>query len=98
MSFGNWHIKQDPVNWDGRGYQGICTVPAVRKGTHCGEMFAANARLITAAPDLLDALQNLYGQVLQAKEGFGVYAISPSMDESIHNAEIAIAKATGTQS
>jgi hypothetical protein len=54
----------------------------------------ADAQLITTSPDLLDALQDLYGQVLQAKEGFGIYASSPSMDESIRNAEIAIAKAT----
>jgi hypothetical protein len=59
MSFGNWHIRQDPANWDGRGYQGICTAPAAPKNTQQGDMFKANARLITASPDLLDALQDL---------------------------------------
>jgi hypothetical protein len=38
MSLGNWHIRQDPANWDGMGYQGICTVPASRKGTQAGDM------------------------------------------------------------
>lgn len=50
--FGYWHVRQDPKDWDGMGYQAICTLPASKAGTHYGEMFRANAHLITAAPDL----------------------------------------------
>jgi hypothetical protein len=57
----------------------------------------ANAHLISAAPELLEALKDLYGQVMQAKKGFGIYDSSPSMDKAIHTTEAAIAKATGEQ-
>jgi hypothetical protein len=57
--FGWWHIRQDPPNWNGQGYQAICSIPSERKGSHYGDMFAANARLIAAAPCLLTALQRL---------------------------------------
>jgi hypothetical protein len=53
--FGDYSIRQDPRDWDGKGYQHIAILPASRKGTHCGEMFYANACLISAAPDLLEA-------------------------------------------
>lgn len=50
--FGRQSVRQDPSNWNGRGFQLICTLPSSPKGTHYGEMFKANARLIAAAPDL----------------------------------------------
>lgn len=55
--FGYQTIRQDPADWDGHGYQLICTVPQSTKGSHYGEMFKANARLIAAAPELLAALR-----------------------------------------
>jgi hypothetical protein len=57
MQFGAWHVRQDPEAWDGMGYQHIASLPSDRKGTHYGDMFKANARLIAAAPELLKALQ-----------------------------------------
>jgi len=60
---------------------------------------AANAEFIVRAcnahDDLLGALDDLLGQVMQAKEGFGIYANSESMDESVNAARAAIAKAKG---
>lgn len=54
------------------------------------EVDAANARLIAAAPDLLEALQSMYRMyaVLQAKSG-------TSDDSIMFDARRAIAKATG---
>jgi hypothetical protein len=52
-------VRQDPKNWDGHGYQHICTLPQLTKGTHYGEMFKANANLIAAAPDLLEVLRRI---------------------------------------
>lgn len=58
--FGHYYIRQDPVNWDGNGYQAIgrnvSELHASTKGSAYGEMFKANARLIAASPSLLDAL------------------------------------------
>lgn len=64
MQFGSWMVRQDPKDWDGNGYQHICSLAASKKGSHYGDMFAANAKLIAAAPDLLEALQ----QILKAND------------------------------
>lgn len=55
-TFGYWHVRQDPENWDGKGYQAVCTIPADHKNTYYGEMFRANAHLIVAAVNALPAL------------------------------------------
>lgn len=49
----------------------------------------ANARLIAAAPDLLEALEDLFCVADEAYEGDGKFAWNPS------NARAAIAKARG---
>lgn len=86
LQFGNWYVRQDPVNWSGGGYQHVCNLPAERKGNHYGDMFAANARLIAAAPQQHDALL----AVLHAPSFNG-------LDEATKNAvRAAIAKATGS--
>lgn len=57
----------------------------------------ANARLIAAAPDLLDALQNLVADILDY-ERINNLAPSPGKDDcwqSVTRARAAIAKATG---
>lgn len=82
--FGAWFVRQDPVNWNGMGYQLICDCPAEKKGTHYGDMFKANARLIAAAPDMLDALRLIAGE-----DGLCV------TDGTIAAARAAIAKAEG---
>lgn len=56
---------------------------------------AANARLIAAAPDLLNALQELFGaDMAHVLMGDG----KPDQIEAIANARAAIAKATGVSS
>lgn len=57
--FGNFSIRQDPENWNGMGYQAIGTLPASTKGTPAGDMFAANARLIAAAPEIYEELKRI---------------------------------------
>lgn len=84
--FGYWHIRQDPKDWDGHGYQAICTLPASKKGTHYGDMFQANAVLIAAAPDLLAALQQVESEM---RAGLG-----SSYGETREQVRRAIAKAT----
>jgi hypothetical protein len=54
--FGHQFVRQDPINWDGQGYQHICTLPQSNKGTYYGEMFEANANLIAAAPEMHGAV------------------------------------------
>lgn len=88
--FGYQNVRQDPADWDGRGYQLICTVPQSKKGTNYGEMFEANARLIAAAPELLEALKRLLATINPGN------ADSHSNDCRcvIHEARAVISKAT----
>jgi hypothetical protein len=68
-----------------------------------GDNWIANARLIAAAPELLDALENL---VIDANTVAACYSRNPgnfalalqTMRLSIEQARAAIAKATGEQS
>lgn len=60
---------------------------------HCGNGVTAtyreaNARLIAAAPDLLDALQSLVDMDVSYQRG-------PRVEEAVNKARYAIAKATG---
>lgn len=64
LSFGRWEIYQHPRNWDGMGFQAVCIVPASRKKTHYGELFAATARLIVEAP----AMFRLVKRIADGKE------------------------------
>ena len=57
--FGEWFVRQDPKEWDGKGFQYICSLPADKKGTHYGDMFKANANLIAAAPEMYEALRSI---------------------------------------
>ena len=70
-------------NGFGRGPVDVCSVylRAV-EGRH-----EANARLIAAAPDLLEALERLVSAARDVGHGY--------MDQAIDNAESAIAKARG---
>lgn len=86
QQYGQWFVRQDPKDWDGGGYQHVCNLPAERKGNHYGDMFAANARLIAAAPELLDALRDLLDVMTGKKQGDAI---------AVQNAQLAINKATG---
>lgn len=96
MQFGEWYVRQDPSPWDGRGYQLICNLPAEKKSTPLGEMYAANARLIAAAPDLLEAarlgLQEAESLIRSDYEGTGHFA--PMMAD-LEPIRAAIQRATG---
>jgi len=55
--FGTRYVRQDPKQWDGRGYQAVCGLPALPAKTHHGDMFNANGYLIAMAPEMYDAMQ-----------------------------------------
>ena len=58
--FGDWSVRQDPADWNGSGYQLICSLPSAKKGGHYGEMFRANAHFIAAAnPSVITDLVNM---------------------------------------
>jgi len=89
-SFGYFHIySKHTVRGElcKQGKQAICTAPSTSKkaAPFYHEMFAANARLIAAAPELLDLLD-------QALAYTSCPSWSPSLTKEI---ESAIAKATG---
>ena len=89
--FGQQDIRQDPKNWDGNGYQLICTVPQSKKGSHYGEMFEANARLIAAAPELLEALNLLHDNMAEYGR---INNLGGYDNQDMRMARAAIAKAT----
>jgi hypothetical protein len=68
-----------------------------------GEVAMANARLIAAAPDLLEALHEVYRQLMNLQPIIGngllndrqLASIDPRIDMCIEAANCAIAKATG---
>lgn len=89
-AFGQLHVYSNFTVGDmqcNSGRQAICSVPYEgKKGSFAyHEMFAANARLITAAPELLTALQETV-QVLQTFSPEGA---------AVERARAAISKATG---
>ena len=61
--FGFYYFRQNPENWDGHGYQAIgrsiAETHASQKNTPYGDMFKANAMLISNAPCLIDALDSI---------------------------------------
>src|ERR1700723_1408247 len=98
--FGHQFVRQDPADWDGQGYQHICTLPQANKGTYYGEMFASNARLIVAAPDMLEAVQGILavsdledGEVPHCAEFYVA-----SLEAALAKCRSTIAKATMTES
>lgn len=90
LQYGRWYIRQNPNDWNGGGYQHVCNLPAERKGSHYGDMFADNARLIANAPEMLAALQQIERL---GREADGNLVDVRAMLREI--ARAAIAKATG---
>lgn len=108
MQYGVWNVREDPLNWDGRGYQHVASLPTEKKGSHYGEMFSANARLIAAAPELLDAVALARAQIKEDRDALAQCHTDPSgyvdklgaaalseYDETLSLIDAAIAKATG---
>lgn len=92
-TFGRYNIYSDhTVNGKAcmSGRQAICAAPYEGKkgSTAYHEMFIANARLIAAAPDMLQVLQELE----ESSEYWSEYFVPLGIVERIH---AAIAKATG---
>lgn len=78
---------------------GGCIITGVLGGSTSGPLFiesdeevSANARLIAAAPELLDALESILDAIRKPPTSTGGYH-----EFDIHKAEIAIAKARGEQ-
>ena len=55
-SFGYFTVRQDPVDWNGQGYQQVCGMPSLTKHSAWRATFQANADLIAHAPSWLSAL------------------------------------------
>jgi hypothetical protein len=55
-SFGYFTVRQDPVDWNGQGYQQVCGMPSLTKHSAWRATFQANADLIAHAPSWLFAL------------------------------------------
>ena len=90
-TLGPWNVTN--VGWisSATTQQTICAIYAVKSGLDHAES-NANAQLIAAAPDLLKALQDLFGadmEDLLMRDG------KEDQIEAIYNAHAAIAKATG---
>ncbi len=86
-----WHISSDHTVGGQPCKSGRQAVACVHGESKRGakayaEMFEANARLIAAAPELLDALRDLLDVMTGQKEGEAM---------AIQNAVVAINKATG---
>ena len=90
---GPWTCSEKPNGpwWQiAAGNQSICTAHATdKKNTQVyAGMFHANAQLIAAAPDLLEALDQLVQYVVDCAKG-------DHLEGAIRTAERAITKATG---
>lgn len=99
---GPWEAVPDPVKIRGRSvwrtlvrakYMEICTV----SGTVAAGLEEANAALIGAAPDLLDALRSIVDKWDGGKDGHGRSLVlnSPEFWAAIKDARAAITKAEG---
>jgi len=111
--------RHTPGPWEQKiqscGFWSICTVYGTEQGwieihapngSHTADVRAestANARLIAAAPDLLEALHEVYRQLMNLQPIIGngllndrqLASIDPRIDMCIEAANCAIAKATG---
>ena len=88
---GPWHTKRDgfsavyvEARIGGGWVQEVAACGPTEKGS---EQQEANARLIAAAPELLEALQDCLGQIAAGPDGQRVYFAAKKV----------IAKATGSQ-
>jgi hypothetical protein len=80
---GPWHVEDDQTIWAGHKLVAVAARPNVP--------MTANARLIAAAPDLLEACQTL-ATLLDTDDWIATGRLS------VKQAQAAIAKATGAQS
>lgn len=91
-----WHISAESSGLGpGQGRQAVACVhgESKRGAKALAEMFEANARLIAAAPDLLEALQDVDALWMHHSVAHSDGKISPLHEKVI----AAIAKATGEQ-
>ena len=90
---GPWahHNTPTPFIYVNAGGLPICQIyTSTAHGQSMGEQFA-NARLIAAAPELLEALQKMLPELR------GLSIVSDTAAEMLREAEAAIAKSTGEQ-
>ena len=86
-----YHNTPTPFIYVNAGGLPICQIyTSTAHGQSMGEQFA-NARLIAAAPELLEALQKMLPELR------GLSIVSDTAAEMLREAEAAIAKATGEQ-
>jgi len=83
---GPWEVIASSKPGNGTGWRDIVTTTGPYAPTYVGEAFEDNARLISAAPDLLAALQELLSDK---------YLADPINAGRMANARLAVSKATG---
>jgi len=99
-TLGPWEIDEQYVQQAGKADVGICDVLNMdeggSKGWYRGPVTEANARLIAAAPDLLEALTALLPMVAEWHAEFPQH-VGDKETPAIQSARAAIAKATEAQ-
>lgn len=96
---GPWRVRTDTkgdIAHVTSGYETVCSFLTTVKSGHGPEQIEVDARLICAAPELLDALKSLLLAVQSNNEGGSLKTPDQIFAEAGREAIAAIAKATGS--
>ncbi|BAO04707.1 hypothetical protein KMC49_gp46 [Ralstonia phage Firinga] len=98
---GPWHVTGKGLSRyvEGRVRPGVLQEVAWCGATEVPEQMEANARLIAAAPEMLEALDNIGGLSRALRVGgpdpMDLHELSDALQEAVDTANAIVAKATG---